>query len=59
MTMPIGIAMIASSRGNYGGFVPWNYMMAIATASALPVILIYMFAQRQFVEGIAMTGIKG
>jgi multiple sugar transport system permease protein len=59
MTIPIGIAMVASSRSSYGGFVPWNTMMAIATASALPVILIYMFAQRQFVEGIAMTGIKG
>ncbi len=51
--------MVASARSSYGGFIPWNQMMAIATESALPVILLYMFAQRQFVEGIAITGIKG
>ena len=34
-------------------------IMAAATCSTLPVIIVYLCAQDQFVEGIAATGIKG
>jgi multiple sugar transport system permease protein len=34
-------------------------MMAMACVSVLPVMLIFLFAQRVFVQGIATTGIKG
>ncbi len=37
----------------------WNLLMAAATLIALPVIVIFFFAQRYFVEGITLTGIKG
>ena len=33
--------------------------MAAATISMLPVLILYFFAQRQFIEGIATTGLKG
>jgi len=59
MTLPIGMAMIATARTNYGGYTPWTYLMAAATAGALPMVLVYLVAQRQFVQGIALTGIKG
>lgn len=39
--------------------VQWNYMMATTTLIVLPLILVFLFAQKYFVEGIATTGIKG
>lgn len=42
----------------YGGPM-WNTQLAAATLSALPVLIIFILAQRQFVEGLAQTGLKG
>ncbi|MBQ7474156.1 MAG: carbohydrate ABC transporter permease [Oscillospiraceae bacterium] len=39
--------------------VEWGTMMAGATLTVLPLIVIYLFAQKSFIEGIAMTGVKG
>jgi multiple sugar transport system permease protein len=33
-------------------------MMAASTMAMLPMIVVYLFAQKYFVEGIAMTGLK-
>jgi len=37
----------------------WNLLMAAALIVTLPLVVIFFFAQRQFLEGITMTGIKG
>jgi ABC-type glycerol-3-phosphate transport system permease component len=37
----------------------YPHLMAVSTIVALPVILAFVFAQRTFIEGIALTGIKG
>ncbi len=37
----------------------WPLLMAGAVVALLPVLVAYLFAQRSFVEGIAMSGIKG
>ncbi len=58
LTLPIGMAMIANARINYGGYTPYSELTAAATAGAIPMVLVYLLAQRQFVRGIAMTGIK-
>jgi multiple sugar transport system permease protein len=39
--------------------VEWHKLMAAAAVFTTPVILMYFFAQRHFIEGITMTGIKG
>ena len=36
----------------------WHLLMAASTLIVLPVLVIFFFAQRFFVEGIALTGIK-
>ena len=38
---------------------PWNTMMAAAFLTSLPCILLFLFCQRYFVEGIVTTGLKG
>ncbi|MEI6799099.1 MAG: carbohydrate ABC transporter permease [Pseudomonadota bacterium] len=37
----------------------WPQSMAAAVVVALPLVLLYFFAQRKFVEGITLTGQKG
>ncbi len=37
----------------------WPLMMAASVVTLLPVVAVYMFAQRYFVEGISLTGVKG
>jgi multiple sugar transport system permease protein len=37
----------------------WNLMMAASTLATLPLIVIFFLAQRYFLEGIRMTGLKG
>lgn len=36
----------------------WNYLMALSTIIALPVLVLFFFAQRYFIEGITFTGLK-
>jgi multiple sugar transport system permease protein len=42
----------------YGGAL-WNVQLAAATMTALPVLIVFIIAQRQFVEGLAHSGLKG
>lgn len=44
-------------RGEYQ--LAWNYMMAVALIMLIPILVLFFVAQRQFVQGIVMTGIKG
>jgi multiple sugar transport system permease protein len=37
----------------------WPLSMAASVVIAAPLVLIYFFAQRKFIEGITLTGIKG
>ncbi|MFF0504766.1 carbohydrate ABC transporter permease [Streptomyces fimicarius] len=41
----------------YGGPM-WNVQLAAASLTALPVLAVFVVAQRQFVEGLAHTGLK-
>ena len=37
----------------------WNLTMAAALIFMIPVIMIFFLAQRVFIEGITLTGVKG
>lgn len=37
----------------------WQYMMALSTMMAIPVLIIYFLAQKQFLEGINVGAVKG
>jgi multiple sugar transport system permease protein len=45
-------------RGAYGN-ANYHYMMAVSLLVQLPVLVVFFFGQRLFVQGIAPTGIKG
>ncbi|MFD6700361.1 MULTISPECIES: carbohydrate ABC transporter permease [unclassified Microbacterium] len=42
----------------YGGEM-WNTQLAAATMTVVPVLVVFLIAQRQFVEGLAHSGLKG
>ena len=48
------LAQFRSSRS-----VDWNLTMAATLIAMIPVVLIFFFAQRIFVQGITLTGVKG
>jgi ABC-type glycerol-3-phosphate transport system permease component len=37
----------------------WHYLMAASTVAMLPVIIVFFFAQKYFIQGVVFTGIKG
>ncbi|MBO7743710.1 carbohydrate ABC transporter permease [Paenibacillus sp. MWE-103] len=43
--------------GQYG--TRWGMLMAASTVATLPIIVLFFFAQRTFIQGISTTGIKG
>lgn len=53
-TLPLGIV---DFEGQYT--VKWNLLMAGASLSLVPVLVVYLLAQRWIVEGIALTGQGG
>jgi ABC-type glycerol-3-phosphate transport system permease component len=58
--LALGVNMLRvaqSSTGTQANTYP--YLMAVSTIIALPVLILFFFAQRTFIEGISMTGIKG
>lgn len=53
-TLPLALSLF---QGEY--FTTISTLMAASTMTVLPVLLVYLLAQRYFVEGIASSGLKG
>jgi ABC-type glycerol-3-phosphate transport system permease component len=45
--------------GQYSGQTPWNWFMAASLLAMLPCLLVFLVAQRWFIQGAVLTGIKG
>ncbi|MCL2878718.1 MAG: carbohydrate ABC transporter permease [Treponema sp.] len=39
--------------------IKWNYLMAATLVIMIPLVVLFLFVQRSFVEGITTTGMKG
>ncbi|MEN6478196.1 MAG: carbohydrate ABC transporter permease [Anaerolineales bacterium] len=37
----------------------WNHLMAISVLLILPMVIMFFFAQRLFIQGVVITGVKG
>lgn len=53
-TMTLGIAYF---KGVYT--TQWNLVMAGSIVSVVPILIAYLCAQKYFIEGIALSGVKG
>jgi multiple sugar transport system permease protein len=54
MTIPVGLATV---QGNFG--IRYADTMAASLLGALPLVVLFLLFQRQIVEGVAGTGLKG
>jgi multiple sugar transport system permease protein len=55
-TLPLGMAFFRLS-GGFGS--NWPPLMATVVLATIPILVVYVFFQRYFVEGIAAAGVKG
>jgi multiple sugar transport system permease protein len=53
-TLQLGLYQYSSQYGR-----EWGLLMAAAVLITLPVIIIFFFTQRTFVQGVTLSGIKG
>ncbi|MBX3052820.1 MAG: carbohydrate ABC transporter permease [Caldilineaceae bacterium] len=53
-TIPVGLAAF---QGQFK--TEWHLLMAGSVIALLPVLLVYIFAQKRFVEGITLSGMGG
>ncbi|MCC7450716.1 MAG: carbohydrate ABC transporter permease [Anaerolineae bacterium] len=56
-TLPLGLQIFVQHQG-FGQF-HWELLFAASVAVTLPMIIIFFLAQKQFIQGIATTGLKG
>ncbi|HRW06205.1 MAG TPA: carbohydrate ABC transporter permease [Caldilineaceae bacterium] len=53
-TLAVGLAAF---RGQYR--TQWDLMMAASTVVTVPIVVLFFFAQKRFIQGITLTGMKG
>jgi ABC-type glycerol-3-phosphate transport system permease component len=56
MTLPVALATL---QGGLRALTEWNMVMAGAVITVLPILVVYVLAQRWFVRGVISSGIKG
>jgi multiple sugar transport system permease protein len=54
MTLAVGLRLFMSYYRT-----EWNLMMAAATLTVIPVLILFFSAQRYFLRGVAMSGFGG
>ncbi|MGQ9554232.1 MAG: carbohydrate ABC transporter permease [Anaerolineae bacterium] len=54
MTLALGLHIF---QGAY--YTQWNYLMAASLVVMLPCLILFFLAQNYFIQGIALTGMKG
>lgn len=52
-TLSIGLYAFFSEHG-----VQWGALMAASLMMSLPLVLLFLFAQKQFIQGVSITGLK-
>jgi ABC-type glycerol-3-phosphate transport system permease component len=59
-TLALGVENLRRALSQTGSMkLAYPYLMAASTIMTLPIFIAFFFAQRTFIEGISLTGIKG
>jgi multiple sugar transport system permease protein len=53
-TLPVGIALFSGEAGS-----AWHLIMAASSLAVLPVLAVFIILQRQIIEGVVLTGLRG
>ena len=57
MTVTLGLTYLQGRAGTGGG--RWGVIMAGSLLGVIPMLLLYAFGQKYFVQGLARAGLKG
>jgi multiple sugar transport system permease protein len=52
-TVPVGLTLFSSEVGT-----AYEQLMAASVLAIIPVLILFFFTQKQFIQGVARTGIK-
>lgn len=53
-TLPVGISRFSSEAGS-----DWHLIMSASSLAILPLLIMFIIFQRQIIEGVVLTGVKG
>ena len=53
-TLPVGIALFSGETGGQ-----WHLIMAASSLAVIPVLAVFAVFQKQIIEGVVLTGVKG
>ncbi len=53
-TLPVGLQLLV-----FGDIYPWGKLMSASLLMAIPVVIVYIYAQRFLVEGLTAGSVKG
>ena len=60
---PLAVALTTWVQTAHGStsmhYVPWVAIMAVSTLISLPPVMVFFFAQRHFIQGVVVSGMKG
>jgi multiple sugar transport system permease protein len=53
-TVPVGISLFSGEAG-----AAWHLIMSASSLAIVPVLIVFVIFQRQIIEGVVLTGVKG
>ena len=53
-TLPVGVALFSGEAGTQ-----WGLIMAASSLAVIPVLIVFAVFQKQIIEGVVLTGLKG
>lgn len=53
MTLPLALSLFTDESGT-----AWHHLMSASVMATVPLLILFFFAQKQFIEGVSMTGLK-
>ncbi|MBA2665486.1 MAG: carbohydrate ABC transporter permease [Trueperaceae bacterium] len=53
-TVPVGISLFSGEAG-----AAWHLIMATTSLAIVPVLVVFVIFQKQIIEGVVLTGVKG
>ena len=53
-TLPLGLSLLSNEDG-----MKWELVMAAATFSTMPILVVFYLCQEKFMASLSMSGMKG
>jgi multiple sugar transport system permease protein len=62
LPLAVGVRMFRSALtagGGTSGNISWSHLLAATVVMVLPIVVVFFVAQRAFIQGIVVSGVKG